>query len=70
MVIQPTELTADHAQLEPVMIEMLLLLPVDGTETVVGDTEYVHCAAAGRAWSTQASANRTPHHRTNIGRPF
>jgi hypothetical protein len=41
-VIQPTALVAVHAQLEPVMTRMLALLPVDGTDTFVGDTLYVH----------------------------
>jgi hypothetical protein len=39
IVIQLAELTAVHAQLEPVMIVALLKLPVDGTETLVGETE-------------------------------
>jgi hypothetical protein len=39
-VIQLTLLVAVHGQLEPVMIETLPLLPVEGTETVVGETEY------------------------------
>ena len=38
MVIQLTPLVAVHGQLDPVMTEMLLLLPVDATETVIGDT--------------------------------
>jgi hypothetical protein len=70
IVIQLTELTADHAQLEPVVIETLPIIPVDGTDTAVGDTEYVHCASAGRASNRQTSANRMPQHRTFIGRPF
>ena len=37
-VIQPTALVAVHAQLEPVMTEILPLLPVEGTVTFVGDT--------------------------------
>ena len=37
-VIQATELVAVHAQLEPVVTEMVLLSPVDGAETVVGVT--------------------------------
>jgi hypothetical protein len=47
IVIQLTELTAVHAQLDPVMIEMLPRLPVDAADTLVGDTLYVHCACAG-----------------------
>jgi hypothetical protein len=38
MVIHEALLVAVHAQLEPVVTAMLLLLPVDGTETFVGDT--------------------------------
>jgi hypothetical protein len=38
IVIHATLLVAVHAQLEPVVTVMLLLLPVDGTETFVGDT--------------------------------
>jgi hypothetical protein len=37
-VIQATVLAGVHAQLEPVITEMLLLSPVDGADTVVGDT--------------------------------
>jgi hypothetical protein len=45
IVIQGTELTGVHAQLEPVTTEMLLLSPVDSAETVVGDTLYVQLLA-------------------------
>jgi hypothetical protein len=38
IVIHATELTDVHAQLEPVTTEMLPLLPVEGTDTLVGDT--------------------------------
>jgi hypothetical protein len=38
MVIQLTALVAVHAQLEPVTTLILALLPVEGTETFVGDT--------------------------------
>jgi hypothetical protein len=38
MVIQLTALVAVHAQPEPVVTATLPLLPVDGTETLVGDT--------------------------------
>ena len=38
IVIQPTLLTAVHAQLDPVITEMLVFAPVDATETVVGET--------------------------------
>ena len=72
MVIQLTELTAVHAQLEPVITVMLPTLPVDGTEIVVGETEYEHCAYAGRAAATSTakiSASRTPH-RTVIHCPL
>jgi hypothetical protein len=41
IVIQLTELTAVHAQLEPVVTAMLELVPVEGTDTLVGDTLYV-----------------------------
>ena len=37
-VIQLTLLTDVHGQLDPVVTVMLLLLPVDGTDTLVGDT--------------------------------
>jgi hypothetical protein len=40
-VIQATELTGVHAQELPVITEMLLLSPVDGAATLVGDTLYV-----------------------------
>jgi hypothetical protein len=36
-VIQATVLAGVHAQLEPVTTEILLLRPVDGAETLVGD---------------------------------
>jgi hypothetical protein len=70
IVIQLTLLVAVHAQLDPVMTEMLLLLPADGTDTFVGDTEYVHCASAGRASSAKASASRTQQDRTVIDPPL
>jgi hypothetical protein len=38
IVIQGTELTGVHAQFEPVVTPMLLLSPVDGAETLAGDT--------------------------------
>lgn len=38
IVIQLTELVPVHAQLDPVITETLLLVPVDGTEVVTGDT--------------------------------
>lgn len=47
MVIQLTELTAVHAQLEPVVIDTLPSSPVEAAETLVGEIEYVHCASAG-----------------------
>ena len=37
-VIHATELVAVHAQELPVVTAILLLRPVDGAETVVGDT--------------------------------
>ena len=46
MVIQATVLVGVHAQLEPVVTPMLLLRPVDGAETLVGDTLYVQLPAA------------------------
>ena len=45
-VIQLTLLTDVHGQLDPVVTAMLLLLPVDGTDTLVGETLYVQLAAA------------------------
>ena len=38
IVIQATVLAGVHAQLEPVVTPILLLRPVDGAETLVGDT--------------------------------
>jgi hypothetical protein len=38
IVIQATVLTGVHAQLEPVVTPILLLRPVEGADTVVGDT--------------------------------
>jgi hypothetical protein len=38
MVIHAALLVDVHAQLDPVVTAMLPLLPVEGTETVVGDT--------------------------------
>jgi hypothetical protein len=38
IVIQATVLAGVHAQLDPVVTAMLLLRPVDGAETLVGDT--------------------------------
>jgi hypothetical protein len=38
IVIQATELVAVQVQFEPVLTDRLLLSPVDGAETVVGDT--------------------------------
>jgi hypothetical protein len=38
IVIQLTVLVAVHAQLEPVVTAMLPLLPVEGTDALVGDT--------------------------------
>ena len=66
-VTQLTALVAVHEQPDPVMIEMLPKLPVDGALTVVGDTLYEHCAYAGRASRRQNSASMTPQHRTIIG---
>jgi hypothetical protein len=39
IVIQPTVLVAVHEQLVPVVIESALVLPIDGTVTLVGVTE-------------------------------
>jgi hypothetical protein len=38
MVIQLTLLADVHAQLDPVVTAMLPLLPVDGADTLVGET--------------------------------
>jgi hypothetical protein len=38
IVIQLTALVAVQGQLEPVTIEILAFRPVDGAETLVGDT--------------------------------
>jgi hypothetical protein len=40
MVIQLTELVAVQEQLVPVVIERADVLPMEGTETLVGVTEY------------------------------
>jgi hypothetical protein len=37
-VIQLTLLTDVHGQLDPVVTAILLLLPVEGTDTLVGET--------------------------------
>jgi hypothetical protein len=44
-VIQLTELVAVHVQLVPEMTESELVLPVEGTLTLVGVTEYVQLLA-------------------------
>jgi hypothetical protein len=68
IVIQGTELTGVHAQLDPVTTEMLLLSPADDVDTVVGDTLYVHCASAARTSSphheAKSSASVTPARRS------
>ena len=46
IMIQGTVLAGVPAQLEPVVTEMLLLSPVEGADTVVGDTLYVQLPAA------------------------
>jgi hypothetical protein len=69
-VIQVAPLTDVHAQLDPVTTVMLPAPPVEATVALSGETVYVHCASAGRAWSTQTSANAMLQHRTNIGGPF
>lgn len=66
IVIQLTWLVPVHAQLDPVITEMLLLAPVDGTDTLSGDTVYEHCACAGRGLSTNATAISAVHNRTVI----
>jgi hypothetical protein len=38
IVIQATMLVAVQAQLDPVVTDTLALLPVDGADTLVGDT--------------------------------
>lgn len=38
IVIHGVDVVAVHAQLDPVTTEMLALVPVDGAETIVGDT--------------------------------
>lgn len=58
-VIQLALLAAVHAQLEPVMTVSALVSPFEVTETLNGDTEYVHCASAARASTRQASAIST-----------
>ena len=46
IVIQLTELVAVQAQLDPVVTEMLWLVPVEGTDTAVGVTMYEQLPAA------------------------
>ena len=74
IVIQGTELTGVQAQELPVITEMLLLSPVDGAETVIGDTLYVHCISAKRTSSppheASSSAIETPQRRSVIHRPL
>jgi hypothetical protein len=69
-VTQLTELVAFHEQLEPVVMEMLPKLPVEGEVMLVGETLYEHCADAGRASRRQISASRTLQHRRIIGSPL
>jgi hypothetical protein len=45
-VIQLTVLTDVQGQLEPVDTAILPLLPVEGTDTLVGETRYVQLDAA------------------------
>jgi hypothetical protein len=59
-VIQLTELVAVQVQLWPVMTESALLLPFDGTETLVGVTVAVHCASDVRTPTTKISATSRP----------
>ena len=58
-VIQLALLVAVHKQLEPVITVSALLLPIDDTDTLKGETENVHCASAARASTRQASAIST-----------
>lgn len=73
-VIQLTVLAGVHAQALPVITEMLLLRPVAGADTVVGDALYVHCASAALASSPhhkpQTSAIRTAERPSVIHHPF
>jgi hypothetical protein len=72
IVIQPTVLTAVHAQLDPVITVMLPTPPVDGTEMFVGETEYEHCAYAGRgamASPARINARSTPDRTISEGPP-
>jgi hypothetical protein len=73
-VIQLTVLAGVHAHALPVITEMLLLRPVAGADTVVGDALYVHCASAALASSThhkpQTSAIRTAGRSSAIHHPF
>ena len=70
IVIQGTWLTGVQAQELPVITEMLPLSPVNGADTVAGDTLYVHCASTARTSRTKRSAIRTPQRRSVIHRPF
>jgi hypothetical protein len=71
MVIQLTVLVAVHEQLVPVVIESALVLPMDGTDTLVGVTVAVHCASAVRTpTTTKTSAKNTAQCRSVIDVPL
>jgi hypothetical protein len=65
-VIQLTLLVAVHEHAVPVVTDRLPLFAVDGTETLVFDRLYTHCACTGRAWNASASRSRAPLPRITI----
>jgi hypothetical protein len=68
-VIQSTLLTAVHRQLWPVITDRALVLPFDGTETIVGVTVAVHCASTGATPAAKMSAPRAHKRRSVIAMP-
>jgi hypothetical protein len=63
-VIQLTELVAVHVQLVPEVTDNALVLPKDGTLTLVGVTLDVHCASAVRTLTTKINAASRPQNRS------
>src|SRR5688500_12284577 len=69
IVTQLTLLVAVHEHAVPVVTDRLPLVAVDGTDTLVGDTPYTHCACTGRAWSANASKMSAQLRRRTISLP-
>jgi hypothetical protein len=63
-VIHGTLLTAVQEQLVPVPTERLPVVAIDGTDTLVVERVYTHCACAARASSARASAISTQQRRS------